>query len=78
MWGYWRRFGCGTGGYSTRIARDDGICNTESSSHNGQQHGTEGIFFRDYGNDAGIPCFSQDLGSLRFLTGHQNDALGVR
>ena len=76
-WGYWRRLGVDCVGYFACDLRTVGFCDTQGSSHDGQQNGTQGISLRDNRNDPGFPSLSKELRVLQIVAGDQDNPLRV-
>jgi hypothetical protein len=64
-------------GYFAGDLRTVGFCNTQGSSHDGQQNGTEGILLRDNGNNPSFPSLSKELRILQIVAGDQDNPLRV-
>ena len=53
------------------------FCDTQGSSHDGQQNSIQGILFRDNRNNPGFPSLSKELGILQIVASDQDNPLGV-
>jgi hypothetical protein len=64
-------------GYFACDLRTVGFCDTQGSSHDGQQNGTQGILLRDNGDNSGFPSLGKELRILQIVAGDQDNPFGV-